>query len=128
MKYFSYLKNGEFNGFYADNVHDVIPESTIKITEELWQELLKSNYKVKDINLIDKDYLYDISNIDFFEEIIFENNEEEPYISLENRVEILENENSELLLDAAIKDSKIEMLENDLADVMMEIAMLGGVK
>lgn len=53
-----------------------------------------------------------------------ENNE----ICLNIRVKILEDENADLLLDAAIKDSKIEMLENDLADVMMEIAMIGEVR
>ncbi len=44
------------------------------------------------------------------------------------KISLLESENADLLLDAALKDSKIEMLENDLADVMMEIAMLGGMR
>lgn len=36
----------------------------------------------------------------------------------------LEKENSDLLLDSAIKDSKISTLENDLADLTLEIAMM----
>lgn len=61
------------------------------------------------------------------------NNEDLKYLEYklkeqDKKIFNLENENADLLLDAAIKDSKIEMLENDLADVMMEIAMLGGIR
>ncbi len=44
------------------------------------------------------------------------------------KISLLESENADLLLDAALKDSKIEMLENDLADIMLEIANLGGMR
>lgn len=40
------------------------------------------------------------------------------------KISILEAENADLLLDSAIKDSKIQTLENDLADLTLEIAMM----
>ena len=40
------------------------------------------------------------------------------------KISILEVENADLLLDSAIKDSKIQTLENDLADLTLEIAMM----
>lgn len=45
---------------------------------------------------------------------------------IQNKISILEAENADLLLDSAIKDSKIQTLENDLADLTLEIAMMGG--
>ena len=54
------------------------------------------------------------------EEIIYELTENE---ILGNKISILEAENA-LLLDSAIKDSKISTLENDLADLTLEIAMM----
>ncbi len=56
-------------------------------------------------------------------------NEEKERLSLEEatkKISILEAENADLLLDSAIKDSKIQTLENDLADLTLEIAMMGG--
>lgn len=41
-----------------------------------------------------------------------------------DKISILEAENADLLLDSAIKDSKISTLENDLADLTLEIAMM----
>lgn len=40
------------------------------------------------------------------------------------KISILEAKNADLLLDSAIKDSKISTLENDLADLTLEIAMM----
>lgn len=40
----------------------------------------------------------------------------------------LENENADLLLDAAIKDIEIESLKNDIGDLMLEVALMGGMR
>lgn len=42
------------------------------------------------------------------------------------KIKNFEQENADLLLDSALKDSKIEQLENDLSDLMLEIATIGG--
>lgn len=52
----------------------------------------------------------------------------EKKLSAIERIEILENENADLLIDSAVKDFKIEMLESDMADIMFEIASLGRIK
>lgn len=53
MKYTSYNENNELTGFYSKDIHgDNIPENSIEITDELWQEILNNgneNYRV-DLN------------------------------------------------------------------------------
>ncbi len=56
-----------------------------------------------------------------------ENESQQEQTNLEkmrDKISILEAENADLLLDSAIKDSKISTLENDLADLTLEIAMM----
>ncbi|EPZ54697.1 hypothetical protein H477_3837 [[Clostridium] sordellii ATCC 9714] len=74
---------------------------------------LKENFESKEI--------YTLEDICIIEIIPFEYKEYEP-----TRIDILEQENADLLLDSALKDSKIEQLENDLSDLMLEIATIGG--
>ena len=45
---------------------------------------------------------------------------------METKISILEAENADLLLDSAIKDSKISTIEKDLADLTLEVVM-GGI-
>lgn len=45
--------------------------------------------------------------------------------SLTNKISILEAKNSDLLLNIAIKDSKIQTIEKDLADLTLEVVMGG---
>lgn len=59
-------------------------------------------------------------------EIVKEGEIQLELLRTKEKINLLENENADLLLDAAIKDSKIEMLENDMADLMFEIAMING--
>lgn len=58
-----------------------------------------------------------------------ENQIEQDKITHEQLIEktnVLEKENADLLLDAAIKDSKLAALESDMADMMMELIMIQG--
>lgn len=56
MIYFAYDDKGLFDGFYNTEINTIIPEKRILINVELWQELLKGNYKVN------------LENIDSFKE------------------------------------------------------------
>ena len=112
----------KFKGFYIDDIHDEnIPTPNIEINKDLWKYIqnltedfkLKENFKSKEI--------YTLEDICIIETIPFEN--EKPKTT---RIDILEQENADLLLDSALKDSKIEQLENDLSDLMLEIATIGG--
>ena len=54
MKYAHYNSNsGIILGFYADDVHDSIPEPNIALTDEQWQEALTTPKIVQDGNLVD---------------------------------------------------------------------------
>ena len=71
MKYFAYKDDGNFDGFYDDMIHGFIPKNNIKITEELWGELLKDNYRFK-LNLVE-DKILNLSNKEeYFEKVIIE--------------------------------------------------------
>ncbi|MDB1956525.1 hypothetical protein PMY38_09475 [Clostridium tertium] len=68
---------------------------------------------------------------DYVEEYAPEINQVDPVPSeteiLKEKVNVLEKENADLLLDSALKDSKIETLQSDIADIMKEIAKGGQV-
>jgi len=42
----------------------------------------------------------------------------------ENRIEVLETENAELLLKSAINETKIDILENENASILLKLAEL----
>lgn len=124
-----YEKN-ELKGFYTEDLHgENIPSPCIDITEELWKQLLKKEYQFKDSNNLSEKLIFELADINLFEEVIGETILHDPS-ETEIRLEVLENENTDLLIDSAIKDAKINLLENDLADVMLEIATMNneGVK
>lgn len=61
------------------------------------------------------------------------NNEDLKYLEYklkeqDKKIFNLENENADLLLDAAIKDIEIENLKNDIGDLMLEVALMGGMR
>ncbi|MDY0990255.1 hypothetical protein BSF41_40660 [Flavobacterium sp. ACN2] len=42
----TYNENGEYTGFYVEEIHENIPQPNIELTEEEWQQGLSKNYKV----------------------------------------------------------------------------------
>lgn len=42
MKYVNFYENGKILGFYDDKIHTTIPKPNAKITDEKWQEALRS--------------------------------------------------------------------------------------
>lgn len=42
----TYNENGEYTGFYVDEIHENIPEPNIELNEEEWQQALSKDYKV----------------------------------------------------------------------------------
>lgn len=68
---------------------------------------------------------------DYVEEYAPEINQVDPVSSetdiLKEKVNVLEKENADLLLDSALKDSKIETLQSDIADIMKEMAKGGQI-
>lgn len=117
-------EKNEFVQYHKDerNVSKEHVENTIEATEELYEKLkLKMPWYLEKLT---NKKIYDISDLIYFKEIIVQHEPNE----IEKRVDVLENENADLLIDAAVKDSKINLLENDLADLMIEIASMGGLK
>lgn len=47
MKYAHYdEQTGEVKGYYADDIHDVIPIPTIELTDEVWQAACNKHMRV----------------------------------------------------------------------------------
>ncbi|WP_083572220.1 phage tail assembly chaperone [Flavobacterium johnsoniae] len=42
----TYNENGEYTGFYVEEIHENIPQPNIELSEEEWQQALSKNYKV----------------------------------------------------------------------------------
>lgn len=42
----TYNENGEYTGFYVEEIHENIPRPNIELSEEEWQQALSKNYKV----------------------------------------------------------------------------------
>lgn len=123
-----YNATNELQGFYIDDVHKLIPEPNIVITEMLWEALLKDDYIFKDVTII-KELKKDILDIEDLELFIIATRDikDNTELPLNLRIEFLESENADLLIDSAIKDSRIKLLESDIADMMLEIALVRGV-
>jgi hypothetical protein len=108
----------KFRGFYKEGIHNNIPSPNITITKKLWRELMPLGmFKIKnDITLDLK--VYDINNIDIFEPIKTEQPKPEP-----TRMDFVEEQNAQFVMDIAIKDAKLEQLNNDYAQVVIDSAL-----
>lgn len=47
---------------------------------------------------------------------------------LKNTINDLQQENADLLLDSALKDTRIDVISKDLENLKMQIQVLGGTK
>lgn len=104
-------------------------ESNITISNEALDLYCKENKireLVLDMRKIKSDSFVNIT-LDNFNEYIIERilKDDNQSDTISERVKILEEENAALLIDSAIKDSRIIQIETDMADMMKEIA-LGG--
>ncbi|CEQ09809.1 Uncharacterised protein [[Clostridium] sordellii] len=123
-----YLQDGRHNGFYQPGSND-LKFPNVEITEELWHHLIEfGNFKLNIENLNENSTDNLILGIEDFETYFtkIEAQEEKGTHPIVSMINELEQENADLLLDSALKDSKIEQLENDLSDLMIEIATIGG--
>ena len=111
------------NGVDAKNV---IKSHRIKETDDIF--LVLNNYdRILELNFVDVIRAnFNLSQSLTKEQVAQEylRIREEERLQAEKEQVILEAENADLLLDSAIKDSKISTLENDLADLTLEIAMM----
>ena len=117
MKYFAYKENGDFNGFYTEDIHLEIPEKSIKLTEYLWKELLKNNYKYK-LNMIE-DKVLDVADKDIY----FDKVEIKVYDApkLPNAQELLAQQVTNLLLENKKKDAAITKIEANEVHGCLEV-------
>jgi hypothetical protein len=108
MTYVCYMDDGSFNGFYHDDMHgDNIPKPYIKISEDLFQELLVNHPYIK----IDTSKLNPSLETIYgsFDQIFEDIDEPKDDDSSERALTPIELENQELkeritLLEAAMND------------------------
>lgn len=120
----------EINGFYIPDLHgqelcdNIIKECGIIVNGGLHQYLLQNHCRIKNLENINPELVYDLSDVDLFEEVIPEMPDVPDEPTQEDRITMLEEENAMLLLDSAKKDATIASLEIDMADLMLEVAMI----
>ncbi|SHK89468.1 hypothetical protein SAMN02745163_04616 [Clostridium cavendishii DSM 21758] len=123
MLYVAYKENGQFDGFYTEDIHgENIPKQSLKITEDLWAELLKDNYKYK-LNLTE-DKILNLSDKDtYFEKV------EVKIIAipqLPNAQELLTQQVTNLTIENKKKDLLISSLAKTVAEQNIKISKIGG--
>lgn len=131
MLYYAHIKENQIEGYYCKEFHGDIPKNSIAITEELWRHLLNENKIIVNIEELGKvispldseESILDITYKEYFH--IKDYSTDEPELNQEpdllERIEILEEENAQLLIDSAVKDIKINSLESDVADILIEL-------
>lgn len=124
-----YLRIEENNfGFVLEGLHE-IKETDISITNADYDMFFDLQAKGKQFRL--KEVPTGKELFDYVEEYTPEINQVDPVPSetdiLKEKVNVLEKENADLLLDSALKDSKIETLQSDIADIMKEMAKGGQI-
>ncbi|MFR3566419.1 MAG: hypothetical protein ACLTUR_00405 [Paraclostridium sordellii] len=102
-------------GFYKESIHKVIPSSHINIDQELKIYLMQlGSCKIKEDSNLQKT-LYTYSDREMFEKVIIEYKKPEPIHS-----EIVEEQNAQLLIDNASKDSQISDLMEGQANALLD--------
>ncbi|CEK34182.1 hypothetical protein UMC2_14321 [[Clostridium] sordellii] len=113
----------EFNGFYLDDFSDKIPKPNILIDKELWETLQKVTGDIKLKKDFIKKEIYTISDFTLFEIIPIKSKKHKL-----TKVDALEEQNANLTLSMAIKDSQIEQLNQTVSDLVITAAQLQGGK
>lgn len=124
-----YLRIEENNfGFVLEGLHK-IKETDISITNADYDMFFDLQAKGKQFRL--KEVPTGKELFDYVQEYTPEVTPIDPVPSetdiLKEKVNVLEKENADLLLDSALKDSKIETLQSDIADIMKEMAKGGQI-
>lgn len=124
-----YLRIEENNfGFVLEGLHE-IKETDISITNADYDMFFDLQAKGKQFRL--KEVPTGKELFDYVQEYTPEVTPIDPVPSetdiLKEKVNVLEKENADLLLDSALKDSKIETLQSDIADIMKEMAKGGQI-
>lgn len=121
--FFSYKENGDFDGFYNDEIFKEIPKNTVEITYELWNHMSCGIFKLKidKLNEITKPLaLEDKEN--YFEEI---QEEENKFLNLDEEAA---KEIAKLKIENQKKDFMLLQISKTVNQLKIEINKLGGNK
>lgn len=121
--FFSYKENGDFDGFYNDEIFKEIPNNTVEITSELWNHMSIGIFKLKinKLSEITKPLtLEDKEN--YFEEI---QEEENKFLNLDEEAA---KEIAKLKIENQKKDFMLLQISKTVSQLKIEINKLGGNK
>lgn len=128
MFYVAYKATGEVNGFYTTEIHKEIPDTSFKISRELWKELISKDYEIN----IDSIELYrneeiGIEEKDIFFKIVKKINIEPPETPKDQLDKLLSQQIALLNIENQKKDVAISNLSKMILDLNIKINQLGGV-
>lgn len=110
-------KTYSFKGFYLEDIHDEIPIPNICIDEDLWDSLRELTTDFKLTKDFPQKEIYTVNDLDMFITIPFKSESFKPTI-----MDHLEEQNAQLVMDMASKDSEIAELNQSHAQLILDSA------
>lgn len=120
-KYYLRIQEQKF-GFIVEGIHDIDETIDHKVSNEDYDMFFELQSEGKQFRV--KADATGTSLFDLIEEYIPEPLPPSPPSEtelLKQRIELLENENADLLLDSVNKDIRLEQNENDIADLLLVV-------
>ena len=120
-KYYLRIENDKF-GFVVEGIHEIDETTDYAVTQEEYNKFFELQSEGKQFRV--KADATGTSLFDLIEEYIPEPLPPSPPSEtelLKQRIELLENENADLLLDSVNKDIRLEQNENDIADLLLVV-------
>lgn len=119
-KYYVRIQEDKF-GFVVDGIHEIDEVIDHAITQEEYDKFFELQSEGKQFRV--KSTTTGETLFDLIEEYTPEPLPPAPSETelLKQRIELLENENADLLLDSVNKDIRLEQNENDIADLLLVV-------
>ena len=121
IKYYIRIYNDTFS-FVVDDIHTITPTTDYEITPEDYDKFFELQSEGKQFRV--KSITTGESLFDLIEEYTPEPlppAQPSEIELLKQRIELLENENADLLLDSVSKDMRIEQNETDMSDLLLVV-------
>ncbi|MBC5626172.1 hypothetical protein H8S10_11960 [Clostridium sp. NSJ-49] len=120
-KYYLRIENDKF-GFVVEGIHEIDETTDYAVTQEEYNKFFELQSEGKQFRV--KADATGVTLFDLIEEYTPKPLPPAPPSEaelLKQRIELLENENADLLLDSVNKDIRLEQNENDIADLLLVV-------
>lgn len=103
----------ESRGFHLDDIHEKIPESSVRVDEGLWRYLQSLTGTIKFLGEFDVSKVHTLEDRHLFGDVPIESSPVQP-----PRIEIVEEQNSQLVFELAMKDTELKSLKTQYSELV----------